>query len=146
MSGSGPGHGDLPVVGTFGPSLRWRQTVDKFLKSLINQGCACCWNTWRSWALTPLLPSRRRLAFFALEFSASSPPSVSLVLSHLPDFCSLSLTISLTLGFLHLSGLSHLVSCLLPAASSPLYWSPFPFPMTPDRVGRVQVFSFLFSF
>lgn len=30
MSGSGPGHGDLPVVGTFGPSLRWHQTVDKF--------------------------------------------------------------------------------------------------------------------
>ena len=35
MSGSGPGHGDLPAVGTFGLFLRWRQTVDKFWKSLI---------------------------------------------------------------------------------------------------------------
>ena len=132
MSGSGPGHGDLPAVGTFGLSLRRHQTVDKFWKSLIKfkvvlavgtHGGAELWHPlflpgegWHSLGWDSLPP--------ALQLSRWS--SVIFLTSALSPWL-------FSLGFLHLSGLSHLVSRLLPAASFPLDWSPFPFPCDPRQ-------------
>lgn len=149
ISDSGPGQGDLPVMGTSGPSLRWPETTGKFWKNFINPkevfdvgipGGGELWCLFR--------PSWRRLEFSGMDFSATSPPSVSLVLGHLPNSYSLSLTLSSDSGFSAFFRLSHLSpSCCQPL---PCLWtdSHFPSLVTSDRpairIGRVSVFRVFF--